>query len=188
MVLAYLFSTCGFLSVPVSNSTGIRAQKSRVRALRTSYVTYVESLFRLMAELCHKHSFLPWGRNECMTNEPQRTSAGRYQRTRRILSAEKSDFRPSLLARWRPPPLKFSKNSPIKPAWQVKQTIDLVARPTCKKVYLAKALRHPLTVQILLALCALRLPSLSFESFWVMKAYSVYLFAYIAFCLLQSGK
>ena len=23
------------------------------------------------------HSFLPWGRNECVTNEPQRTSAGR---------------------------------------------------------------------------------------------------------------
>ena len=87
-----------------------------------------------------------------------------------------------------PVPPKFSKNSPIKPAWQVKLTIDLVARPTCKKVYLAKALPHSLAVQILSALCALRLPSLFFESFWVMKAFSVYLFAFIAFCLLQCGK
>ena len=36
--------------------------------------------------------------------------------------------------------------------------------------------------------CVLRLSSLFLESFWIMKAFSFYLYTFITFCLLQSGK
>ena len=36
--------------------------------------------------------------------------------------------------------------------------------------------------------CVLRLSSLFLESFWIMKVFSFYLFTFITFCLLQSGK
>ena len=44
------------------------------------------------------HSFLPhgpWGRNECVTNEPQRTSAG--EASLRIACEQQTHFRSSLL-------------------------------------------------------------------------------------------
>lgn len=123
-----------------------------------------------------------------MTNEPQRTSAGTLPAHEKNIERQEEWFSAQSSCELETSATEIFQELANQARLAGKANNRFSCQALMQVVYLAKALRHPVTVQILLALCALRLPNLSFESFWAMKAYSVYLFAFIAFCLLQSGK
>ena len=66
----------------------IRFRTWRIRIVFTSFFFLRERTGTSLPADVLCHAFIPWGRNECVTNEPQRTSAGRldWQRVLRPTS------------------------------------------------------------------------------------------------------